>query len=436
MAKFKKLALLCLSLLTTATIACADSTASSTNEVVSSETSSALTSDELDTSESLSASDAPEEDEQIYLSQGDNTVEVAAGMTVTPIFNVSGAIFGEEYSLSWTSENAIVTVNGIPVDGMQTNVVYTPILQLTISTANGKAENIVITVSKVEPAPSPIATLGDNTITLSAEQAMRGIDCLFTAKETATYTIAITTENGFISWETDDGYKGGFATAETSSSFLLEVGESVTIHLSTTDNQAGSVTFILTQSNVYNPYALTTGINNLTVTENNGEAGVTYTFTSDTDGYYALNSRACDDNTSVAISYVINGETKWVDDGQTLLFIQSGGVIHFTVYVYNSNFYQEGVYILPLEITPVAVSNLPYTISLTNGEASFYFYADHVGEYTFDLSKGATLWVYSTEVWEFISVESFVVEKANSLVTLIVKSNLSTKVTITILEKR
>jgi hypothetical protein len=438
MAQFKKLATLCMSLLMTASfVGCADllngllPEKNSESSEVSSEETSEETSEDLGTSEEL------EEETPIYLGRGDTTVSVAAGETVDLQLAIPGLILGAELGLTWTSENAKVIVNDEVVEGTYATLVITPMFTLALSTVNGEAEDIVLTIGEAQQEASPVVTLGETTVEVSAEQAGWGVEYTFTAEETAMYTLATEDENCSVSWS--NPAKSGYIYFGESNEFGLEAGEMITLYVGTANYEAGTVTFTLTKGGAYNPYALVVGANNLKVTEADGANGVEYTFVATEAGNYTLNSWSSADPATgtveepilSAISYTINGETKYVNDTETLLTVKAGDVITFTAYAYHEYAYMEGVCMIDLNITPVNLAGEEATVEIVDGEGEISFFVTEAGTYNITITEGAQVMDLSMETWEWVEITSITAE-ANSIVTLTVKSETLTEATITI----
>ena len=407
----------------------------SESEVTSEATSEEGTSEEPGTSEE-------EEEVPAYLFMGDNTVSVAAGETATPLFAVMGAMFGTEYTLSWTSENAVVTVNGETVEGTSTTIVYTPMLYITVSTADGAAEDIVIMVGAAEAAALPTVTLGETTVEVSAENAGWGVEYTFTAEETAMYTITATHENCTISWGTSDYSKSGYVTYGAAEEFGLEAGETINLSVGTANYEGDTVTFTLTKGGAYDPSALIVGDNMLKVKEETGVAE--YTFTATVAGNYAINSWSTNDPATATeedpavqtISYTVNGETTYVTSAYTLISLAAGDVITFTANVYADYCYYEGSCSLDLSIKSVALVNSSLTVSIVDGQATVYFYATAPATYDLAITEGAQIMTYDWEIWELVAITSVVADEENSLIALSIYSDTLTEATITITEAR
>lgn len=448
MKNFKKLTMLLAAFLATTSFGLAGcflpSNGSSSNEEASSEqpeTSTDLgTSEDLTTSEDPTTSEEPEEEEPTYLYRGENTVSVAAGETVDLQLAVPGLILGAELGLTWTSENAKVIVDGAVVEGTYATLVITPMFSLAVSTVNGEAEDIVLTIGEAQQEAASVVVLGENTVEVSAEQAGWGVEYTFTAEETAMYTLATEDENCSVSWS--NPAKNGYMYFGESNEFGLEAGEMITLSISTANYEAGTVTFTLTKGGAYDPYALVAGGNNLKVTEADGANGVEYTFVATKDGNYTLNSWCSADPATAtedmpvlsAIAYTVNGETKYVTDVDTLISVKAGDTITFTAYAYHEYAYMDGVCILDLNITPVNLAGEEATVEIVEGEGEISFFVTEAATYTITVTDGATVWEYSFDAWDFVEITSITAE-ANSIVTLTVRSDTLTEATITIVKE-
>lgn len=394
------------------------------------------------TSEDLGTSEEEEEEVPTYLFLGDNTVSVAAGETATPLFAVMGAMFGTEYTLSWTSENAVVSVNGETVEGTSTTILYTPMLYITVSTADGAAEDIVITVGAAEAAALPTVTLGESTVEVSADQAGWGVKYTFTAEETAMYTLTATHENCTISWDTPDYSKSGYVTYGAAEEFGLEAGESINLSVGTANYEGDTVTFTLTKGGAYNPFALVEGDNMLKVKEETGVAE--YTFTAPADGSYAINSCVAKDPAtgteeepvSASITYTIDNETKYITESHALFTLKAGDTVTFTAYAYENAFLYEETCIIDFAIKTVALAGDTVTVSIVDGEATVYFYATAPATYDLAITEGAQIMTYDWEIWELVAITSVVADEENSLIALNIYSDTLTEATITITEAR
>ena len=445
MAKMKKLIALCTALLMTASlgfVACGK-----TNEETSS--SEAPTSSEAPASSEVSSeetseetSEEPEVEEPTYLGRGDTTVSVAAGETVDLQLAIPGLILGAELGLTWTSENAKVIVNGEVVEGTSATLVITPMFTLALSTVNGEAEDIVLTIGEAEATALPVVAFGENTVEVLADPSgygVQGVEFTFTAEETAMYTIATEDENCDVFWGTSDYSKSGYAYFGEPNEFGLEAGETINLTVSSSNYEPDTVTFTFTKGGAYNPYALVAGGNNLKVTEADGATGVEYTFTATEDGNYALNSWASADPATgteeepvlSAISYTINGETKYVTDVDTLISVKAGDVITFTAYAYHEYAYMDGVCTIDLNITPVNLAGEEATVEIVDGTGQISFFVTEAGTYNITITEGAQVMDLSMETWEWVEITSITAE-ANSIVTLTVKSETLTEATITI----
>ena len=284
------------------------------------------------------------------------------------------------------------------------------------------------------PQEPSTAILGENTAEIPEKYAKSGIEFTFTATDTATYVIETTHVNCFISWSSNNSAKYGTADLDNASVFGLEAGETISIHLSTKNHQADTLTFTIKQEDTYQPFALTEGTNTLQILQADGLHYVAYTFTADTDGSYLLSSLLANgaEEDTCAISYVVDEETKWVSNTQTLLSVKAGVTITFTAYVYNESLYLDGIFSLDLTITPVVLAGEQATVTFVDGQATLCFYPTEAGKYTFTLTEGAQVLLYDPISWGNIAVSSITINEPNTIFCILIQSDTLTEATITL----
>ncbi len=274
-------------------------------------------------------------------------------------------------------------------------------------------------------------TVGATTVNLSDN----GAECVFTADETAVYTLSVNDGNGLIFWTTLSD-SGCVSIEESDGSISLQAGETLTLLIVANDGQTNSLSFLLTKNTAELPPLLCVGNNELSISKADGEAGASYLFSAPADGYYAVNSWMVGGlliEQDFAIIYTLNGESKTLDGKYTLLSLQKDETVSFAVYAYENAFEEEDSYSVDLNIHTVAVTNEPKTVTLQDNSAPLVFYAAEAGRYSITVSTGATVMQYSTEVWELVAIVSFDAQ-ANSLIELTVFSKTLTEATVTIVK--
>ncbi len=421
MTKIKKLVLLCTALTLTLSLgafaACKNKDKDKDSSSISEVESSSVVDSDSDT-----ASDSTEEEfVPVQLNLKANTLSVGAGETVH--FSFHGEMT-KDYVLSWTSENAVVAINGSIITKKSYTFTFNrTTMDFTVTTANGAAEDIVITVERVLP---PALSLSEEN-KVSITKASENVERIFIAEETATYTITSTHDKGIISVSSESSISENGATLE----IQLAKGQMATLSLSAKDSFVGDITLKIEKTGEYNPYLLHVNTdenqtNSLYFSEEKLE-NVAFTLTVPETGYYAFSmSDASVTLDGTALTY---GETKKFNAGDVLTLV--------CTYTGNINTISNGAKLSIVKKYRAELGDNAFALIQTEEQKyhlTVEFVATEEGSYTFNTSDSVTLWVWDkNESLKKIEIAGTSISlKAGEIYLFYISSESLTEVTVTV----
>ena len=414
MAKFKKLAILCLSLVMAASLSvavgCDDDESSSTPPINTEDTNTGSS----DTGSSDEGGDSDYVDSisvQVGMNRG---ILVPAGKIVPlQMSPMLGFEMGKNYKFTWTDANLKLSVNGTEYSTeMEAVVMFTPMATVELSTVDATETYAMLMIKEVIEGTA--LSVGEQSVEVSADDAAMGVTCLFTPAESGTYVISTADENASIIYEM--GWNNGViaTTEENDVQFILTTSDTLILHVGTLNEQADTIEFSITKIDV-NAQPLTVGENSFVANETDDPATASRTFTAVNAGTYIF-------ETGDAMTYSVNGAT--AESFKTVtLTLEENDVVTF-VYTPGEDDWQEGMAQGSLTIkNSVAVGES--TVALTAGEFEFWFTPEVAGKYKFTVSEGATVWAYSFDAWDYVELESGVVDVEDSVEMKIISDTLT-----------
>lgn len=301
MAKFKKLAFLCMALVMTAGFATATACGSGETPQTSSsvEESSEPSSD--DGGEDDGGEDDGGEDDGGNEQQGPEVVNKTINVDEATTFDIAANTYifiqlknAGEYVFTWDNANVIVKQGSIDVAGgtVVTNGGTAAKFDdprdlkagFTLSTADFSAAKVTLTVTK-KVAPPQVLTLNENQIETNNEAKL----ATFTATKAGTYILSAASgeTNALVSVET----QSGSTAIELPYEFTLEANATITFGVATKDNKdnlTDTINLVLAEKPLEaTKFTLKKGDNSIPVTV--PEKGVLATFTADVAGKYRVN---------------------------------------------------------------------------------------------------------------------------------------------------
>ncbi len=300
MAKFKKLAFLCMALVMTAGFATATACGSGTenNSSSSSVEESSEPSSEDGGEDDGGEDDGGEDDggDGGNENQGPEMVNKTINIDEATTFDIAANtyIFVQlmgtgEFILTWDNANVIVKKGSSDVaggtaiaSGDTVKVDDTRDLEagITLSTANFSAAKVTLTVTKKVAPPQALA-LNENQVETSGE----GREATFTATKAGTYILSAASNetNAVVSVKTESGSD----VIELPYEFTVEANATITFGVSTQDKLADTINLVLAEKPLEaTTFTLAKGDNSIPVTV--PEAGVIATFTAETAGKYRV----------------------------------------------------------------------------------------------------------------------------------------------------
>ena len=341
-----------------------------------------------------------------------NSIYVPAGK-IAPIQFSMGFQFGKTYNFNIImSSNAKLTVDGVDYTEFPVAVTYSPRTMLTISATDGADCYGRLIIEEVIEGTA--LSVGEQSVEVSADDAAMGVTCLFTPAESGTYVISTADENAYIGYETAFGMGVIALTEENNVSFTLTTADTLTLHVGTLNEQADTIEFSITKIDV-NAQPLTVGDNEFVAKETDDPATATRTFTAVNAGTYIF-------ETWDAMTYSVNGAEAESFEAVTLT-LEENDVVTF-VYTPGEYDWWEGMATGSLTIkNALAVGES--TVALTAGEFEFWFAPEVAGKYKFTVSEGATVWAYSWDAWDYVELESGVVDVEDSVEMKIISDTLT-----------
>lgn len=300
MAKFKKLAFLCMALVMTAGFATATACGSGETPQTSSSVEESSEPSSEDGGEDDGGEDDGGEDDGGNEQQGPTMVNKTLNIDEANTFDIAANtyIFVQlmgtgEFVLTWDNANVIVKKGSTDVaggtaiaSGDTVKVDDTRDLEagITLSTADFSAAKVTLTVTK-KVAPPQVLTLNENQIDTNNEAKL----ATFTATKAGTYILSAASgeTNALVSVET----QSGSTAIELPYEFTLEANATITFGVATKDNKdnlTDTINLVLAEKPLEaTKFTLKKGDNSIPVTV--PEKGVIATFTADVAGKYRVN---------------------------------------------------------------------------------------------------------------------------------------------------